>query len=255
MKRQLRVQGLAVGHGTRTLVHGLDFGLEQGELVCLIGRNGAGKSTLLRTLCGLQQPMAGSVQLDGVNIHSLSPRERALHIAAMLPGRLTAGQVTVAEALRMATFARTGWTGGLHTDVVDLIRDITVTVGFKGSEDRLLGTLSDGEHQLVMIARALAQCSSFVLLDEPTAHLDLTARATVMRALRQLTDEADYGLLLSSHDLHSALAVSDRLLIVRRDGRCWQGTPDEARATGVIAQEFDEDGVRFDPTTGNFIMG
>lgn len=247
MNHVLSTIGLAVGFGQRRLIHGLDLTLRSGELVSILGRNGSGKSTLLRTLVGAMRPVEGTIRIAGRNLSALSADQRALLVAAVFSGRSTSGQVTVLEALVMARFARTGWAGRLSTSDHAALSNAARTAGISGWENRTLGTLSDGEYQRVMIARAIAQETPLVLFDEPTAFLDLSARVAIMGAFSRLAKELDKAVLITTHDLDSALSSSDRLLIVRSDGTCWQGTPEEALTGGVIAREFQTDGVVFDP--------
>lgn len=253
MSTYLRTHALSVGHGDRVLIRDLDLTLNTGELVSIIGRNGSGKSTLLRTLCGLHPPLQGSIEVGGVDLRGMSAAQRAHHIAAVFPGRTTAGQVTVREAMAMARFIRTGWTGRLSADDDEVLQVAMKLSGTLGWEERTLGTLSDGEYQRVMIGRAIAQITAVVLLDEPTAYLDLTARVSIMGSFLALAKDIGRAVLISTHHLQLALEVSDRLLVVRADGTCWQGTPDEAVDSGIIAEEFNEDGVRFDPDRGDFV--
>lgn len=246
MSTVLSTSGLAIGFAEQRLIHGLDLELRAGELVSILGRNGSGKSTLLRTLVGAVRPLEGSIHLQGRDLGKLSANQRALLVAAAFSGRSTVGQVTVLEALAMARFARTGWTGRTNDADRRALATAARTTGIDGWQPRALNTLSDGEHQRVMIARAIAQETPLVLFDEPTAFLDLSARVAVMGAFVRLAKELGKGVLLTTHDLDSALDISDRILVVRSGGTCWQGTPDEALATGIIAEEFRTDGVEFD---------
>ena len=255
MSTYLRTHALSIGHGDRVLIRDLDLSLNAGELVSIIGRNGSGKSTLLRTLCGLHPPMQGSIELGGTDLRGMSAAHRAHHIAAVFPGRTTAGQVTVREALAMARYIRTNWTGRMgerDEGVLDVAMKLS---GILGWEERTLGTLSDGEYQRVMIGRAIAQITGVILLDEPTAYLDLTARVSIIASFVLLAKDIGRAVLISTHHLQLALEVSDRLLVVRADGTCWQGTPDEAIDSGIISEEFNEAGVRFDPERGDFVAG
>lgn len=252
MSNVLTTKGLAIGFGQQRLIRGLDLALRAGELVSILGRNGSGKSTLLRTLVGALRALEGSIQLAGRDLGELSANQRALHVAAVFPGRSTIGQVTVHEALAMARYARTGWAGRLNEADRTALSSAAITAGIDGWQHRTLGTLSDGEYQRVMIARAIAQETPLVLFDEPTAFLDLSARVAVMWAFSRLAKELNKAVLITTHDLESALANSDRLLVVCTAGTCWQGTPDEALHDGIIAREFRTDGVVFDPARRAF---
>lgn len=252
MNRPLYTRALAVGHGQRILLRDLDLSLSPGQLVSIIGRNGSGKSTLLRTLCGLLPPVHGEVFLGEVRLSSLSARNRAKQVSIVFTGRSTLGQVSVLDAVAMGRHPWTSWTGrssGRDEHAVNEAMELTDTGQWA---QRLLHTLSDGEHQKVMIARALAQATPVLLLDEPTAFLDLTSRVHLMRMLKRIAIESGKSILLSTHDLQLALDLSDGLLLISRTGTCWQGLPNEAVEQGLIAGEFDDDEVRFDPQRAAF---
>ncbi|QQR86811.1 MAG: ABC transporter ATP-binding protein [Flavobacteriales bacterium] len=252
MSTVLSTSGLVIGFGHRRLIHALDMHLRAGELVSILGRNGSGKSTLLRTLVGALEPLEGNIRIVDQDLTGLSAHQRAMLVAAVFPGRTTAGQVTVHEALAMARYARTGWRGQLNNADEQALLVASRSTGIDGWQHRPLNTLSDGEYQRVMIARAIAQETPLVLFDEPTAFLDLSARVSIMGAFSKLTRNLGKAVLITTHDLDSALGQSDRLLIVRSDGTCWLGTPREALVSGIIAREFKTDGVVFDPARRAF---
>lgn len=252
MSNVLNANALTVGHGERVLLRDLELSVAPGQLVCIIGRNGSGKSSLLRTLCALLPPLAGSVQLGDRHIRELSALERARRAAIVFAGRSTQGQVTVFDAVSMGRHPWTGWTGKLTVTDIGEVHAAMALTGADGWKDRTLQTLSDGEYQKVMIARAIAQGTALLLLDEPTAFLDLTSRVQLMRMLKTIADELQKGIVLSTHDLQLALDLGDALLVIGRDGRHWKGTPTEAIAQGVITREFDDGDVSFDAERGAF---
>ncbi|MEO8069244.1 MAG: ABC transporter ATP-binding protein [Flavobacteriales bacterium] len=252
MSNVLNTTALAVGHGKHVLLRDLDLSIAPGQLVCIIGRNGSGKSSLLRTLCALLPPLSGSVCLGDRPMHELSALERARRAAIVFAGRTTQGQVTVFDAVAMGRHPWTGWTGKLSAEDFSAVSRAMALLGADGWNDRMLQTLSDGEYQKVMIARAIAQGTPLLLMDEPTAFLDLTSRVQLMRTLKKIAEELGKGILLSSHDLQLALELSDALLVIGKDGGHWTGTPREAIAQGVISREFDDGDVAFDAARGAF---
>jgi iron complex transport system ATP-binding protein len=252
MNRPLHTRALAVGHGQRILLRDLDLSLSPGQLVSIIGRNGCGKSTLLRTLCGLLPPVQGEVFLGEVRLGSLSASNRAKQVSIVFTGRSTLGQVSVLDAVTMGRHPWTSWTGRSSGRDEHAVSEAMELTGIGQWAQRLLHTLSDGEHQKVMIARALAQATPVLLLDEPTAFLDLTSRVHLMRMLKRIAIESGKSILLSTHDLQLALDLSDGLLLISRTGACWQGQPNDAVEQGRIAHEFDDDEVRFDPQRAAF---
>ncbi len=237
----LETQHLAVGY-RRPLARDLSLCLRRGELVCLLGPNGAGKSTLMRTLLGMQRPLAGSVLVQGADARRISPAAMARTIAVVLTDRVEVGYMSVAELVALGRYPHTDWSGHLTDADYARVRwamQVTDTAAFA---QRQIAELSDGERQRVMIARALAQDTPLIMLDEPTAFLDLPHRVLVMALLRRLSREAERAILLSTHDLDLALRYADRLWLLGRDGTFIVGDPDELRRTKALARVFGAEG-------------
>ena len=165
-----------------------DLGVEllKGELVCLLGPNGAGKSTLMRTLAGLQKPLSGEVLLEGRDLHGLSESERARLLGLVLTERVDVGNLSAYALVALGRYPYTGWDGRLSAADEEVVRWAIDAVGARDLAGRSVGELSDGERQKVMIARALAQEPAVLLLDEPTAFLDLPRRVEIVQLLRRL---------------------------------------------------------------------
>ena len=208
---------LAIGYrrGTdvRMVQRDLSFSLLKGEMVCMLGRNGVGKSTLLRTLAGLQHPLSGEC-----NIFSFSPNERARYLSLVLTERVGVENTTVRDVVAMGRYPYLSLTGALRDADRVAIDEALRCVGIEDMSDAYFNTLSDGERQRVLIAKAVAQHTSVILLDEPTAHLDLPNRITVLQLLRRLAHDQDKTILISTHELELALALSDRILLLYQDG-------------------------------------
>ena len=192
----------------------LDFALQQGEMVCILGPNGCGKSTLLRTLAGLQPQLSGTYNLSP----SLQGRsgEAAKSIALVLTERLSMDNTTVHDVVAMGRYPYTSFLGALTAEDETIIAEALQQVGFTSPslEERFFNSHSDGEKQRILIAKALAQQTPIILLDEPTAHLDLPHRILILRLLRQLAHEQGKTVLISTHELDLALALSDRILLM-----------------------------------------
>ena len=194
----------------------LDFALQQGELVCMLGPNGCGKSTLLRTLAGLQPPLSGEYRIQSTEYRP----EKA--VALVLTERLSLENTTVHDVVAMGRYPYTSFLGGLTPEDEAIISESLEQVGFTGiPESRDTGISksffnnhSDGEKQRILIAKALAQQTPIILLDEPTAHLDLPHRILILRLLRTLAHEQGKTVLISTHELDLALALSDRILLM-----------------------------------------
>lgn len=254
----LRAEDLAIGYRAgrgsagKSVLAGLHLELHAGELVCLLGPNGAGKSTLLRTLGGLQEPLAGRLTVDGGDFASLSPAARARKAAIVLTDRADAGNLSVYALAALGRHPHTGWSGLLRAEDRAAVRRGLEEAGAYELRDRLFDELSDGEKQRVMLARALAQEPSLLLLDEPTAFLDLPRRVETMRVLRRLARERNRAVLLSTHDLDLAVRAADRLWLMPPGGPVRSGTPEDLALGGWIGSAFDQGDVAFDAATGQF---
>ena len=237
MKLLLHTEALSVGHRGRVLLRDLEFAMQAGELVALLGVNGIGKSTLLHTLTGALPALQGEVLLKGETLSRLHPRERAKRVSIVLTERAIPALLDVRTVVALGRQPWTDARGRLTSEDERLVDQALVQAGVAALADRDLSRLSDGERQLVMVARALAQDTPLLLLDEPTAFLDVVNRARVFQLLRQLAD-GGRGVLFSTHDVAQALQLADRLLIAHADGTVWQGSVAEAREQGALESAF-----------------
>jgi iron complex transport system ATP-binding protein len=226
--------------------------LRAGELVALIGPNGAGKSTLLRTLAGLQKPLQGHVCLGEEELHRLPPQELARRLAVVLTERVEVGNLSAYGLVALGRHPYTGWHGALNTHDEEVMRWALNLVGASPLAHRPLQELSDGERQKVMIARALAQEPQVLILDEPTAFLDLPRRVDLLRLLSGLAANTQRAILVSTHDLDLALRVADRLWLMPATGQLISGLPEELALNGALTRAFQSEGVEFDPVQGSF---
>ena len=194
----------------------LDISLLQGEMVCMLGPNGCGKSTLLRTLAGLQPALSGEYKLT-----ANSQRQTAKSIALVLTERLSMDNTTVHDVVALGRYPYSSFLDGLKPADEAIIAEALQQVGFKNTDiaNTFFNAHSDGEKQRILIAKALAQQTPIILLDEPTAHLDLPHRILILRLLRQLAHEQGKTILISTHELDLALALSDRILLMSPDAR------------------------------------
>lgn len=255
----LTAEDLVVGYflrrnAPRPVAGPLRLALRPGELVCLLGPNGAGKSTLLRTLAGLQPPLAGRLAVGGTALARLSAAARARHISIVLTDRLDAGNLTAQELVTLGRHPHTGWLGGLTAHDHAQVQAALAATGTATFAHRPVAELSDGERQKVMLARALAQDTPIVLLDEPTAHLDLPNRVVLMRLLHQLARTTGKAILLSTHELDLALQAADRVWLLPAAGPLRSGTPEDLVLSGAFAAAFARDGLAFDAATGTFAL-
>lgn len=203
---------LTVGYRGHRVVEDISLSLPCGRLVCLLGPNGAGKSTLLRTLCGFQPPIAGTVTISGSDITTMSAAEVARLVSVVLTDRPLTPSLTAAEMVGMGRAPYTGFWGRLSDDDRRLISEAMQTVGVDSLATRRMGQLSDGERQKVMIAKALAQHTPVIVLDEPTAFLDYPSKVAVMKTLARLAHDEGKTILMSTHDLELAAQLGDELM-------------------------------------------
>jgi iron complex transport system ATP-binding protein len=257
----LRAENLAVGYpasgrgkrsGARRILSGLNLELRPGELVCLLGPNGAGKSTLLRTLAGLQAPLEGRLVVDGGDFAALTAEAWARKTAIVLTERIDGGNLTVQALAELGRHPHTGWSGRLGDADRAAVRKAMEEAGAWDLRDRRFDELSDGEKQRVMLARALAQEPALLLLDEPTAFLDLPRRVETMRLLRALARDRGRAVLMSTHDLDLAMRAADRLWLVPPGGPVRTGLPEDLALSGALGDVFDQGDVAFDSATGQF---
>ena len=253
----LRTKDLSIGYRrTRrapvVIASDLNFSLRPGELVCLLGPNGAGKSTLMRTLARLQPPLSGQIWLDARPLDDLRPGQLARRLSIVLTDRVDVGAMSGYGLVSLGRHPYTGWTGTLSEQDQHIVQWALHAVRAKELSDRLTVEMSDGERQKVFIARALAQQPRVMLLDEPTAFLDLPRRVEVMDLLRQLASKNSQAILLSTHDLDLALRNADRLWLLSADGELFDGAPEDLILNGAFERVFSAEGVTFDRERGSF---
>jgi iron complex transport system ATP-binding protein len=253
----LSTTNLTVGYAVSrkppvVVVKDITVDLLAGELVCLIGPNGAGKSTLMRTLAGMQPLLTGTVCLMGDDLKSLKPNELARRLSIVLTERVDVGMLSAYNLVALGRYPYTGWMGELQPEDEQVVEQAIEAVGAADLADRNVGELSDGERQKIMIARALAQEPVVMLLDEPTAYLDLPRRAELMAMLRRLARETGRAILLSTHDLDLALRNADRIWLLPKSGSLHVGAPEDLVLSGAFEAAFKGEGVQFDAYTGSF---
>ncbi|MCS6835295.1 MAG: ABC transporter ATP-binding protein [Anaerolineae bacterium] len=252
----LETQDLAIGYAASrrpriVVAQGLNLRLEAGRLVCLLGANGVGKSTLMRTIAAVQKPLAGRVLLAGRDTARLKPRQLASYLSVVLTERPNIGLLNGYALVALGRHPHTDWTGRLSRHDEAVIRWAVEAVGACDVAERPVMELSDGQRQKLMIARALAQEAPLILLDEPTAFLDLPRRAEIMRLLRHLASQTGRAILLSTHDLDLALRSADTLWLMAA-GQVCVGAPEDLVISRAFEDAFRSEGVVFDRTTGTF---
>ena len=257
-----RPASAAATHGhrymARVVAGHLSLSLRQGELVCLLGPNGSGKSTLMRTLAGVQKALGGQVRLEGREISRMSPREVARKLSLVLTDRVATGNLNVYALVALGRYPYTGWMGRLSEKDEAVVRHAIESTGIRRFALRHISDLSDGERQKVMIARALAQDTPVIMLDEPTAHLDLPNRIEVMSLLKELARKQGKAVVMSTHELDLALQAADRIWLMGSPGsdgtpaEMVSGMPEELVLDGRLEGAFKRNGFEFDRHSGSF---
>ncbi len=239
--------GYRNGKNTVTLLKGLNLNLEQGKLVALLGQNGAGKSTLLRALTCDERPLDGSIEVNGRNLQEMSQKDRSRLIGLVSTERIQAGALTVTELVGLGRQPHTGFLGRLDDEDRVIVRQSMADAGIIGKADEYMASLSDGERQKAMIARALAQQTPIIILDEPTAFLDVASRIETMRLLQTLAHDRGKAVLLSSHDISQSLMLADELWLITTDRQVLTGTTRQLVASGAMEHLFTNRDIHFNP--------
>jgi iron complex transport system ATP-binding protein len=253
----LTTENLRIGYSgrggvRRIIADHLNLTLRSGEVVCLMGPNGVGKSTLLRTLIGMQPPLAGRVFLDKTDLATLKPREIARRISVVLTERIEVGQLSVYNLVALGRYPYTNWFGRLTPHDEAIVQTAIAATQAEHLARRYIHELSDGERQRVMVARALAQEPQVMVLDEPTAFLDLPHRVAMMQLLRRLAHDTQRAVILSTHDLDLALRSADIVWLMTTDGTVYSGAPEDLVLSGAFEKAFANCEITFDRYHGQF---
>ncbi|MDH6282059.1 ATP-binding cassette domain-containing protein [Prescottella agglutinans] len=238
----------------RTVAGELSATARRGELTVLLGPNGSGKSTLLRTICGLQPALDGTIALDGRDIRGMAADEVARAIAVVLTERVDPGMLSGRELAGLGRTPHLGLGGRMSARDHAVVAWALDAVGANHLADRPASEMSDGERQRVLTARALAQEPTLLVLDEPTAFLDVPSRVALVELMRRAAREHDLAVVMSTHDLELALRVADHVWLLDRSGRLDTGTPEQLALDGRIGTVFDSQALRFDAASGVFVL-
>ncbi len=245
MSHELVLQHLSVGYDDKIVLSDISQTLEAGQMVCMLGSNGAGKSTILRTLAGFQPALSGKVMIGGRDLTSLSVSERSKTVSVVLTERVEVPYMKVADLALMGRAPYTGFFGKPAREDRIIAREAIEMVGIGSLAERTVDTLSDGERQKALLAKALAQRTPVILLDEPTAFLDFHAKVSILRLLRRLAHELNRIILLSTHDVEMAIQLSDGLWVVQ-DGEITAGTAAMLTKNGVLGHYLQAEGISYD---------
>lgn len=253
----LQLKDLSIGYDGNPLYSNLNLTIREGELVALIGANGAGKSTLLKTLTNSLPPVGGDVMIARRRAKELSPKDLAKLVSIVTTERTMAGGLCVEELVGLGRQPYTGFFGRLSRKDRAIVGESLDAVGMSCFAPRSVASLSDGERQKVMIARALAQRTPLMILDEPTSFLDVASRLEIFQLLADLAHSLKTAVIVSTHDVATALRLSDRLWLMNKDEQegnvVIAGTPSELKENGALETMFRGRRVHFDSQIGDFL--
>ncbi len=235
---QIELVDLTIGYNTQVVKHNLRVIAHAGEMICLLGPNGCGKSTLLRTICGLQPQLGGDLLINHIPLHNLSDKEKAKQIALVLTERLSIENTSVHDVVALGRHPYSSFLGSLSAEDETIITTALHQVGMEQKSQHFFNCLSDGEKQRVLIAKALAQQTPLILLDEPTAHLDLPNRIRILLLLRELAHEQNKCVIISTHELDLALQLADTIWLMSNKPELQVGTPHELMSSGAFTDAF-----------------
>ncbi|MBN2682371.1 MAG: ABC transporter ATP-binding protein [Bacteroidales bacterium] len=249
----LEIKNLAIGYKeTGILADGINLTLKKGELTGLIGLNGIGKSTFLKTLLKLNNPLEGQVLFEGKNIKLLDSNRVALLCSYVSTEHIRVSEMIVYELVAIGRYPYTGWNGKLSGKDKSIVEEALWQVGLEKLMNRKIMQLSDGERQRASIARALAQDTPIIILDEPTAFLDIKNRYEIIHLLKRLCLEKEKAILFSSHDLGNLMQVADKLWIINNSSIS-EGAPEDMVLSGLLEEVFSSEDLLFNPESGIFL--
>lgn len=253
----LKTEKLSIGYTNHKVANciasAINLTLKKEKLIALIGANGIGKSTLLRTITGIQKPLSGELFLCEKPLDQIEPLALAQQMSLVLTEKLPPSNLTVYELIALGRQPYTNWIGTLSETDKQKINDAIALTQVNDLLDKKHYEISDGQLQIVLIARALAQDTDLIILDEPTTHLDLMHKVSLFKLLKKLTQETKKCILFSTHDMDMAIQLSDEM-IVMTPGKCIQNQPCELISQGIFSTLFEDEHILFDNQKGTFII-
>jgi len=253
----LKSENLTIGYILKKrnieIAKGLNISLKLGKLVCLLGKNGTGKSTLLRTIAKIQNPIKGTLFIKDKNINQYSNLELAKIISLVLTERIPENNLTVFELVALGRQPYTNWIGNLNTTDYAKINEALKQTDIKNLKDNKFNELSDGQKQRVLIARAIAQDTPIIILDEPTAHLDIHHKIATVRLLKTISQKMNKSIIMATHEVQLALSLADELWLMNNN-EFNIGSPDDLITNGKLNSLFSSKYIEFDLSSRQFII-
>ncbi len=249
----IQLKNFSIGYGERWLLKDVNVSIDNGKLTALIGRNGSGKSTLLRAIAGLNVHYSGEILLNGNTLTGLTPELLAKNLAFVSTERIRIPNLRCRDVVAIGRAPYTNWIGRLQKEDVEIVNSALRSVGMSGYADKTMDKMSDGECQRVMIARALAQSTPIIILDEPTSFLDLPNRYELCSLLAEPAHTEGKCIMFSTHELDIALSVCDSIALIDTPHlHCLSA--DKMRTSGLIDRLFQNDNMTFDASTSTIRM-
>lgn len=251
----LKAENLSIGYKTKkaetVIASNINFELQQGQLIGLVGANGIGKSTLLRTLIKVQPALSGTILLNNNTLESINTPDLAKQLSIVLTEPLTSKNLTVYELVALGRHPYTNWVGNLTEKDKTIVANALELIHISELKDKRCYELSDGQLQKVMLARALAQDTDIIVLDEPTTHLDMYHKAYILKLLQKLTKETGKTILFSSHEIDLAIQLCDAMIVMQKDNVICD-KPSNLISSGIFESLFPKDLIAFDTKNESF---
>lgn len=244
--------GFSLKGSKKVLLEDLNLQIPASKFIALIGKNGCGKSTLIKTLCGYLSPLKGEVYLNKISLSKLNYNERARQMAVVLTENIETPEITVYELVSLGRYPYSHWMGKLSIQDNEIISESIEKLGLSGFEERKFISLSDGEAQRALIARALCQKSKLIILDEPTSHLDIQNRFHIIQLLKEIAHNEGVSILYSTHEIDMALQTADLFWLIDDDKKLIEGSPEDLVLNGSLESAFNFENIRFNANLGHF---
>lgn len=255
-QKTIDIRNLSIGYtskkNTKVVAEQINSTIFSGELTCLLGANGVGKSTLMRTLTAFQPKLSGEIYIQNKEIADYTEKQLATLVSVVLTDKMEINNMTARQLIGLGRSPYTGFWGTLNNDDLMIVDNAIALVKIENLAERMVHTLSDGERQKVMIAKALVQETPIILLDEPTAFLDFPSKVEIMQLLHKLSRKTNKTIFLSTHDLELALQIADKIWLMDKKNGIQIGTPEDLALDSNLSNFFARKGIIFDQDTGLF---
>jgi iron complex transport system ATP-binding protein len=253
MNKEINISNLSIGHNSHSIIEDIQLTEKFGQFISIIGRNGEGKSTLIKTLTTLIPAIAGTILIDNKNIIDVSENEKSRLISVVLTNKVTIYNISVFDFVAYGRYPYTNWLGIKTSNDNDFINQAIELCGINHLINKLYSELSDGERQKVNIARAIAQNTPIIILDEPTAHLDLVNKIEVFKLLKLLVEQHQKTIIISTHQIELALQLSDKIWLINQQ-KIVSNSPQVLIKNGSIERLFENTNVIFNSSTNSFTV-